>query len=50
MFGLVQTLLKKTREERAKEYVHKGDSVTVMNQIVSRFDRIEEKIDRLMER
>ncbi len=48
--GRVQILLNKTREEMAKEYVNKGDSSTVMNQIVSRFDRIEEKIDRLMER
>ena len=43
-------LLNKTREEMAKEYVTKADSTAVMNQIVSRFDRIEEKIDRLMER
>ena len=43
-------LLNKTREEMAKEYVTKTDSSTVMNQIVARFDRIEEKIDRLMER
>jgi CHASE3 domain sensor protein len=48
--GRVQILLNKTREEMAKEYVTKSDSTTVMNQIVSRFDRIEEKIDRLMER
>jgi CHASE3 domain sensor protein len=48
--GRVQILLNKTREEMAKEYVTKADSTTVMNQIVSRFDRIEEKIDRLMER
>jgi Tfp pilus assembly protein PilO len=46
----VQILLNKTREEMAKEYVTKTDSSTVMNQIVARFDRIEEKIDRLMER
>jgi hypothetical protein len=32
------------------EYVTKADSTTVMSQIVARFDRIEEKIDRLMER
>jgi CHASE3 domain sensor protein len=43
-------LLNKTREEMAKDYVTKADSSTVMAQIVSRFDRIEEKIDRLMER
>ena len=43
-------LLNRTREEMAKEYVTKTDSSAVMNQIVARFDRIEEKIDRLMER
>jgi CHASE3 domain sensor protein len=48
--GRVQILLNKTREEMAKEYVTKADSTTVMSQIVSRFDRLEEKIDRLMER
>ncbi len=48
--GRVSILLNKTREEVAKEYVTKSDSTTVMGQIVSRFDRIEEKIDRLMER
>jgi len=48
--GRVQILLNKTREEMAKEYVTKTDSTTVMSQIVARFDRIEEKIDRLMER
>jgi CHASE3 domain sensor protein len=43
-------LLNKTREEIAKDYVTKADSSAVMGQIVARFDRIEEKIDRLMER
>ena len=43
-------LLNKTREEMAREYVTKADSTAVMGQIVARFDRIEEKIDRLMER
>ena len=43
-------LLNKTREEMARDYVTKADSTAVMGQIVSRFDRIEEKIDRLMER
>ena len=45
----LQVLLNRTREEMAKEYVTKTDSSAVMNQIVARFDRIEEKIDRLME-
>ena len=48
--GRVSILLNKTREEMAKEYVTKADSTAVMGQIVARFDRIEEKIDRLMER
>jgi len=43
-------LLNKTREEMARDYVTKADSSTVMAQIVARFDRIEEKIDRLMDR
>ena len=43
-------LLNKTREEMAKDYVTKADSTAVMGQIVARFDRIEAKIDRLMER
>ena len=48
--GRVQILLNKTREEMAKEYVNKLDGASTMNQIVARFDRLEEKIDRLMER
>ena len=47
---LLNILLNKTREEIARDYVTKADSSTVMAQIVARFDRIEEKIDRLMER
>jgi len=46
----LSSLLHKTREEMAKDYVTKADSTAVLAQIVSRFDRIEEKIDRLMER
>ena len=46
----VQILLNRTREEMAKEYVTKADSSAVMGRIVARFDRLEEKIDRLMER
>jgi len=43
-------LLNRTREEMAKEYVTKTDSSEVLSQIMSKFDRLEEKIDRLMER
>jgi predicted nucleic acid-binding Zn-ribbon protein len=46
----VQILLNRTREELAKEYVTKSDSSNSMSHIVARFDRLEEKIDRLMER
>jgi uncharacterized radical SAM superfamily Fe-S cluster-containing enzyme len=48
--GRVQILLNKTREEMAKEYVNKLDGASTMSQIFARFDRLEEKIDRLMER
>ena len=48
--GRVTILLNRTREEMAKEYVTKSDSTLVMSQIMNKFDRIEEKIDRLMER
>tara|TARA_R110000764_G_scaffold12604_3_gene36870 strand:- start:507 stop:740 length:234 start_codon:yes stop_codon:yes gene_type:complete len=46
----VRVLLNRTREELAKDYVSKADSSQVLGQIMSKFDRLEEKIDRLMER
>ena len=46
----VQILLNRTREELAKEYVTKTDSNQVLGQIMSKLDRIEEKLDRLVER
>ncbi len=46
----VTILLNRTREEMAKEYVTKADSSEVLSQIMNKFDRLEEKIDRLMER
>ena len=42
----LRILLNRTREE----YVTKVDSNQVLNQIMSKFDRIEEKLDRLVER
>ncbi len=42
----IQILLNRTREE----YVTKADSNQVLTQIMSKFDRIEEKLDRLVER
>ena len=46
----VTILLNRTREEMSKEYVTKTDSSAVLSQIMNKFDRIEEKIDRLMEK
>ena len=46
----VRILLNRTREELAKDYVSKTDSNQVLSQIMCKFDRLEEKIDRLMER
>ena len=46
----VTILLNRTREEMAKEYVTKADSSEVLSQMMNKFDRLEEKIDRLMER
>ena len=46
----VRILLNRTREEMAKEYVTKADSNQVLSQIMNKFDRLEEKIDKLMAR
>ena len=46
----VTILVNKTREEIAKEYITKIESNQVLQQIMGKFDRLEEKIDRLMER
>ena len=46
----LRILLNRTREEMAKEYVTKSDSSEVLSQTMNKFDRLEEKIDRLMER
>ena len=46
----VRILLNRTREEMAKEYVTKNDSSQVLSQIMSKFDKLEEKIDKLMAR
>lgn len=42
----LRILLNRTREE----YVTKADSNQVLTQIMNKFDRIEEKLDRLVER
>jgi len=42
-------LLNRTREEMAREYVTKGEQSVAINQVLARFDRLEEKIDRIVE-
>ena len=42
-------LLNKTREEVARDYITKVEVRNDMAQIINRFDRLEEKIDRFME-
>ena len=46
----VRILLNRTREELAKDYVSKADSNQVLSQIMNKFDRLEEKIEKLMAR
>jgi hypothetical protein len=45
----LQVLINKTREEVAKEYVTKTQLDADINRIFDRLDRLESKIDRLME-
>ena len=42
-------LLNKTREEVATNYVLKSDNKDIMKSVMERFDKLEEKIDRLFE-
>jgi len=41
--------LSKTREQLAREYALKEDVENDINKILSRFDRLETKLDKLME-
>jgi predicted DNA-binding protein YlxM (UPF0122 family) len=45
----VTILLNRTREEIAKEYVTKSEVHADINRVLDRLDRLESKIDRLME-
>lgn len=45
----VTILLNRTREEVAKEYVTKTEVHADINRVLDRLDRLEEKLDRLME-
>jgi archaellum component FlaC len=46
----LQVLINKTREEIAKEYVTKSEVHADINRVMDRLDRLESKIDRLMEK
>lgn len=46
----LQVLVNKTREEIAKEYVTKTQLDADVNRIFDRLDRLEAKIDRLVEK
>ena len=43
-------LLNKTREEIAVNYVTKLDNKDIMKSVMERFDKLEEKLDKLMEK
>jgi hypothetical protein len=43
-------LLNKTREEIATNYLLKADNKDIMKSVMERFDKLEEKIDKLMEK
>jgi hypothetical protein len=46
----VQILLNKTREEVAKEYVTKVEVHADINRVLDRLDRLDVKLDRLVEK
>ena len=46
----VTILLNRTREEVAKEYVTKVEVHADINRVLDRLDRLDEKLDRLMEK
>jgi hypothetical protein len=45
----ITILLNRTREEVAKEYVTKIEVHADINRVLDRLDRLDEKLDRLME-
>ena len=46
----LQILLNRTREEMAKEYVTKPEVHADINRVLDRLERLDEKIDRLVEK
>ena len=45
----VEILVNKTREEVAKDYVTKAEVHADINRVLDRLERLDEKLDRLME-
>ena len=45
----ISILLNKTREEVARDYITKTEVRSDMQQIIDRFDKLEAKIDRVIE-
>ena len=45
----IQILLNRTREEMAKEYVTKVEVHADINRVLDRLDRLDEKLDRIVE-
>jgi len=45
----IQILLNRTREEIAKEYVTKSEVHADINRVLDRLDRLDAKLDRLVE-
>lgn len=45
----VAILVNRTREEMAKEYVTKAEVHADINRVLDRLERLDEKLDRLME-
>ena len=46
----IDILLSKTREEIPSKYITKEEQKNDMDQILDRFDKLEEKLDRWMEK
>ena len=47
--GRITILLNRTREEMAREYVTKTEVHADINRVLDRLERLDEKLDRLME-
>ena len=46
----IQILLNRTREDMARDYITKAEVHSDINRVLDRLDRLDEKLDRLVER